>query len=338
MELIKSRAPLRISFIGGGTDVSPFPEKYGGMVVNTTITKHITATLKFRKDRKLRIKIIGEGEIVYSDIRDIKLDGKFDIVKSVIKHLYKEKWGLDIYVYKDITSTRAGLGGSAAMFVCCIGLFNEIADKKLDKYEIAELAYHIERVELKNIGGRQDQYASAFGGVNFIEFKGKDFVRVTPLNLSKETISNLEENLVLLNIGERTNSGKIIEEQIKNVKSKSDTLKAMLETKKLVVDVKEALLSGNLKKFGELLDVAWELKKRFSSHVSNPWIDHLYDELKKAGAVGGKISGAGGGGHMFVFCRSFTRDKVEAAAVKQGVKIEPFKLDHLGLVTWKTNF
>jgi len=336
-QLIKSRAPLRISFIGGGTDVSPFPERYGGAVINTTITKYITSTLKFRNDKKLKITIVGEGETIYPEIKNVKYDGRFDIVKAVIKHLYKENRGLDIYIYKDI-GPRSGLGGSATLFVSCIGLFNEILDRKLDKYEIAELAYKLERDELKNLGGRQDQYASAFGGINFIEFKGNNFVRVTPLNISKEVISSLEENIILLNVGERKSSGGIIEEEIKNIKTQRDTQKAMLETKKLVIEMKEILLSGNLKEFGILLDKAWQLKKKFGSQISNSRIDQLYKELKKAGALGGKISGAGGGGHMFVFCKSFKRDKVENAALKFGAKLVPFNLENSGLVTWRTNF
>jgi D-glycero-alpha-D-manno-heptose-7-phosphate kinase len=336
-ELIKSRTPLRISFVGGGTDVSPFPEKYGGMVVNATITKYVTSTLRFRNDKKLKIEIVGEGKIIYPDIKKIKYDGKFDLVKATIKHLYSGKRGLDIYIYKEV-APRSGLGGSATLFVNIIGLFNELLKKKLDKYKIAELAYKLEREELKNLGGRQDQYAAVFGGINFIEFKGKNFVRVTPLNIAKETIYSLEENLILLDIGKRKNSGQIIEEQIKNVETKKSTLEAMLKTKEMVGELKEALLSNDLKRFGILLDKAWQLKKKFSSKISRPDIDKLYEDLKKAGAIGGKISGAGGGGHMVVFCRPFKRDKVEKAALKWGAKLVSFKLENSGLVTWREHF
>jgi len=336
-KLIKSRAPLRISFAGGGTDVSPFPERYGGMVVNATINKYVSSILKFRRDKKLSIEIVNEGKIVYPDIKKIKYDGKFDVVKAVIKYLYRDKKGLDIFVYKDI-GARSGLGGSAALFVSLIGLFNELLKKRLDNYEIAELAFKLERDELRNLGGRQDQYATAFGGINFIEFKGKDFVRLSPLNLTKETLCGLEEGLILLNIGERKNSGRIIENQIKNIKSSKKTVKAMQETKKITYQVKETLLSGELKEFGLLLDRAWELKKKFSKEISRPDIDALYNRLKKAGAIGGKISGAGGGGHMFVFSKSFRRHEVEKAALKWGAKLVPFKFENSGLVTWRTNF
>ncbi|CUS89752.1 GHMP family kinase ATP-binding protein, partial [Candidatus Kryptonium thompsonii] len=216
--LIKSRAPMRISFAGGGTDVDPFPEEYGGVVVNASINKYVTSTLKFRRDQKIKIEIAGEGKIIYDSKDTLVYDGKFDAVKAVIKHMYKGERGLDIYIYKDV-EPRSGLGGSAALFLSVIGLFNEISAKKLDKYECAELAYQLERNELKNLGGRQDQIVCAFGGINFIEFKGKDFVRVTPLNLSKETICELEERLILINLGARRNSGTILEQQIKNVET-----------------------------------------------------------------------------------------------------------------------
>lgn len=337
IELIKSRAPMRISFAGGGTDVDPFPEKYGGVVVNASISKYVTSTLKFRKDKKLKVEIVGEGKAIYNNINTLTYDGKFDIVKAVIKFMYKGNNGLDIYIYKDV-GPRSGLGGSAALFLSVIGLFNELSPKKLDKYECAELAYKLEREELKNLGGRQDQIACAFGGINFIEFKGNDFVRVTPLNLNKETICGLEESLILLNLGERKNSGKILEQQIKNVKTKKDAIQAMLETKEITYKIKEALLSGNLEEFGELLNNGWELKKKFATGISNQDINKFYEGLKKVGVVGGKISGAGGGGHMFVFGKSFCRDKIEKEVLKFNHSLVPFKFENSGLTTWRSKY
>jgi len=336
-ELIRSRAPLRISFAGGGTDVSPFPEKYGGAVVNATINKFVSSALRFRKNKGLSIEIVPEGKITYPDIKKIKYDGKFDAIKAVVKHLYQGDKGLDIFVYKDI-GPRSGLGGSAALFVSVIALFNELLERKLDEYEIAESAFKLEREELKILGGKQDQYATVFGGINFIKFEGKDYVRVLPLNLSRKTLLSLEENLILLDLGERRDSGTIIEDQIKNLKIKKETLEAMKQTKKIVHQAKKALLSGNLEEFGKLLDKSWELKKKFSKRISNPQIDEFYSRFKKAGAIGGKISGAGGGGHMFLFCKPFKRHEVEKEISKLGVKLVPFKLENSGLITWRENF
>ncbi|WP_176693916.1 GHMP kinase [Candidatus Kryptonium thompsonii] len=325
---------MRISFAGGGTDVDPFPEEYGGVVVNASINKYVTSTLKFRRDQKIKIEIAGEGKIIYDSKDTLVYDGKFDAVKAVIKHMYKGERGLDIYIYKDV-EPRSGLGGSAALFLSVIGLFNEISAKKLDKYECAELAYQLERNELKNLGGRQDQIVCAFGGINFIEFKGKDFVRVTPLNLSKETICELEERLILINLGARRNSGTILEQQIKNVET-GKNIDALLETKKITYEIKDALLSGDLEKFGKLLDKAWELKKKFAEGISNPDIDRFYKRLKELGVIGGKISGAGGGGHMFVFCKSFCRHKIEREIEKFNYKVVPFSFENSGLVTWRS--
>lgn len=336
-QLIKSRAPLRISFAGGGTDVSPFLEKYGGAVVNATINKYVSSTLRLRNDKKISIEVVPEGKIIYPDIRKIQYDGKFDVVKAVIKNLYQENKGLDIFVYKDV-GPYSGLGGSAALFVSIIGLFNELLERKLDKYEIAELALRLERDEIKNLGGRQDQYATVFGGINFIKFGGKDSVTVSPLNLPQEILGSLEENLILIDLGARENSGKIIEDQIKNIKTKKETLEAMKQTKKIAHRVKRALLCGNLEELGKLLDKGWELKKKFSKKISNSKIDKIYNRFKKAGVIGGKISGAGGGGHMFLFCKPFERYKVEKEILKSGIKLVPFKLENSGLITWRENF
>ena len=318
-QLIKSRAPLRISFIGGGTDVSPFPETYGGIVINATISKYVHATLRFDKE-------------------SVKHN---DIVRAVMKELHFDidDDGFSVDIKSDVASC-SGLGGSSAVFVAVIGLFNELLEPStsMDNYQIAELAYKLERDELKNIGGRQDQYATAFGGTNMIEFWGDNHVRLTPLKLKQETILELEDRLVLLDLGARKASGNIIKDQIKNIKKKGIELAAMLSTKAMVKAMEYMLLEGKIIEFGEMLDEAWRFKKSFSNMITNPEIDKLYDDLKKVGVIGGKISGAGGGGHMFVLCKAFTKDKVEEVAKEWGAEIVPFKFEDSGLVVWRSNF
>ncbi len=334
--IIKSRAPVRISFAGGGTDVSPFPEKYGGAVINASISRYVTSALEFRTDKKLVISVAGEKEFICPNIQKLVYDGHQDLIKAVIKHLYHSHQGLNIYIKNDVPP-QSGLGGSSTLFISIIGLFNALLTNKLDKYQIAELAYKLEREELKIPGGRQDQYAAVFGGINFIEFKGQDFVRVTPLDLPKEIIAELEESLILLHLGPRKESStNIIISQTKNVQKGGRSLEPMMRTKKMALKIKEAFLSNNLKKVGKILDESWKLKKKFAAGITNPQIEDLYARLKKKGALGGKLTGAGGGGHMLIYCEFQKRNDVEKEALKWGAQIVPFRLESHGMTTWES--
>lgn len=335
--IIRSRAPVRISFAGGGTDVSPFTETHEGAVVAVSINQYSHASMQFRRNGKVRL--IEEKDRVREELPAngmLPYGTRLDLIKSVINHYHDHLGnGFEFGVHTDVPP-RSGLGGSASLAVAAIGVFNTLhAEKGIDKYEIAELAYKLEREELKNAGGRQDQYASVFGGINFIEFKGNNFVRVHPLNLKPDTLLELETNLLLLYLGSRMDSGHIIEEQTRNVKTNTQTMEAMIATKKLAYDVKYSLLRGNLKLFGELLDEGWRLKKQFAKSISNPRIDGIYVALKKAGALGAKITGAGGGGHMIVYCAPGRKHQVIRKAEKLGARVVPFSFDFEGLVTWK---
>jgi len=333
--LIKSKAPLRISFGGGGTDIPPFPERYGGVVLSATIDKYIKTVLKFRKDKKLAIKINGSRKIIYPDINKIKYDGKIDQVLAVINHLYKKSQGIDIEIKEDINS--CGLGGSSSLFVSLIGAFNELLKNKLNKYQIAKLAFDIERKELTYLGGKQDQYAAAFGGINWIEFKKSGEVRVIPLKLPKKTIRNLEKSLILFKIGKRKSSEELMKEQIKNTKTKKETIKALCETKKIAFGMKKVLFDSNLEEFGRLLDKAWQLKKKFSSLISNKRIDFVYEKLKGKGALGGKICGAGGGGFMLILCEPNKKNELVKEIRKLKLKPISFKFEFSGLLVKKLN-
>jgi len=328
---------VRVSFAGGGTDVSPYCEAYGGCVVNVTINKYAWGTLEMRKDSKIIIHSADFNQILkFSKVEDMSYDGKLDLIKSVIKHMNGEGRGIDIFLRSDIPP-KTGLGSSATAFLAVIGLFNHLkADKKLTDYEMAELAFKLEREELENKGGRQDQYSSVFGGLNFIEFKGRDFVRVNPLKISPSSRLELEKNMVLAYVGKRDASGDILSDQIGSVKvGKSDVVNALNESKELAVEVKQALIRGDLEDFGLLLDCAWKAKKRFSPLISNKRIDKIYYIAKKHGALGGKVSGAGGGGHMFFYCKPNTEHVVSEKLSAAGASIVPFSFDEKGLVTWE---
>ncbi|MBI4975660.1 GHMP kinase [Candidatus Peregrinibacteria bacterium] len=344
--IIRSRSPVRISFAGGGTDVSPYTEKHGGAVVNAAINQYAYTTFIDRKDGKIILDSLDLNKRVeYKTINKIKLDGNLDLTKAVIlffkrkfPHFFKKLTkGFEIHTSCEIPP-RSGLGSSAAMFASIIGIFNRMAKEyRIDSYEIAELAYSLEREKLKNAGGRQDQYASVFGGINFIEFKGHDFVRVNPLKIKEDYLLELESNLILINLGARSNSGDIINDQIKNLKNNKSSINATHKTKQLANQVKYSLIQGDFIKFGKLLDKGWQEKKKFSSKISNPELDNIYRDLKTAGAIGGKILGAGGGGHMLLYCKPGKKLHVLQKTIKLGLNHVPFTFDHKGLTTWTIN-
>lgn len=341
--IIRSRAPVRISFAGGGTDVSPYTEKHGGAVINAAINRYAYTTLIARDDSKIVLDSLDMStRIEYKNVNEVKLDGNLDLPKSVILHFkenfpnFFDNWtrGFELHTNSEVPP-RSGLGSSASMFASVIGVFNSLAKEyHMNNYEIAELAYYLERKKLKNLGGRQDQYAAVFGGINFIEFKGGDFVRVNPLRLKHDYLCELESTLVLFNASERGASGSVIESQTKNILTNKKSLEAMHTNRKLAKEIKYSLLRGDFDKFGELLHLGWESKKKISKKISTPFIDKAYEELKKVGALGGKITGAGGGGHVLFHCKPGHKLHVLKKGLELGLKEVPFTFDHQGLTTW----
>ncbi|MEM4270859.1 MAG: GHMP kinase [Candidatus Pacearchaeota archaeon] len=228
------------------------------------------------------------------------LDGNFDLAKSVIMEM-NPKTGLELFFRNDILP-RSGLGSSAAAFVSIISAFNVAFGKKLTKHEIAQLAYDIERNKLKIKGGKQDQFASAYGGLNFMKFKNNS-VKVSKVNISKGTLLELEKCLLLVFIGKRKKDGHdIIADQTNSLVSGNKQVSNALDsTKQIAIEMYKSLKSGNIEEFGKLLNKAWIEKKKYSPYISNKYIDKIYSAAIDAGAIGGKITGAGGGGHM-IFC------------------------------------
>ncbi|MBD3262134.1 MAG: GHMP kinase, partial [Candidatus Altiarchaeales archaeon] len=302
--IYRSRAPVRISFAGGGTDVSPYLEEHGGFVVSTTITSYAWSSVEFSLEAG---HVLGD---TYNRVREYALDeklvydGKLDVLKAVLNH-FKPDLGVRMYMRNDVPH-RSGLGSSAAAFVSLIGLFNKVDFRpQLTEYEVAELAFRLERDELRNLGGRQDQYASVFGGLNYIEFKPTGQVIVNPIKMLRATELEFEKHLILAYIMDREVSGDIIGDQTQNYeKGNKKTRTGLDETKQIAQQMNQALRCGDLTRFGELLHQSWEAKKKFSKMITNKKIDSIYEKARKAGALGGKISGAGGGGHMVFFCDS----------------------------------
>ena len=342
MAIIRSRAPVRISFAGGGTDVSPYPEEVGGCVVNVAIDRYAYGTL-ILKDKGINIQSSDmKGFLYFNNSDEMEYNGTLDLVKAVIKNT-GYTGGLEVFLRSDIPP-RSGLGSSATTFVSLIGLFNHAGlfnrqkqGRRLTSYDIAELAFHLEREELMNIGGRQDQYSAVFGGLNFMEFCGGDHVKVSPLRIKKDYLLELEKHIVLAYVGARGDSGDIIRDHIRGYQEKnSRILDGLHGTKELANGVRHALLKGDLTQFGELIHLSWEEKKKFSYYMTNEKIDGIYEAARNAGALGGKLSGAGGGGgHMFFYCKPNTEINVRERVENAGAKVIDFHFDMNGLQTWE---
>ncbi|MBP2676519.1 MAG: dehydrogenase [Deltaproteobacteria bacterium] len=333
--IIRAKAPLRLSFAGGGTDVSPYSDTKGGAVLNATINKHAFATLVTRKDGVMNIRSLDYG--IAADFRvDQKLlfNGEMDLAKGVIRKLHNRKDGFDLYTHSD-APPGSGLGSSSTMVVALIGAFREWRMIPLGDYDTARLAYEIERKDIGIQGGKQDQFAAAFGGFNFMEFEGEQVV-INPLRVKPEVVNELQYNMLLCYTGGTRLSANIIDSQVRNfVSGKKGTAQAMDRLKQAAVDMKRALLTGKLDDFGKLLDYGWQQKKRMSDRISTPTIDEMYEEARKAGAIGGKITGAGGGGFLMVYCRFDKKHKVAERLEKLGGEIVDFQFEEKGLQTWR---
>lgn len=335
--LIRSKAPLRISFCGGGTDVSPYLEERGGVVLSATIDKYAYATLCPRDDLSITVRSLDYNFVAKYNLDEVlPYDGNLDLVKAVINHLNKgnNTKGLDFFLHSD-APPGSGLGSSSAIVVSLIGLFKHWLHLPLTNYEIAELAYKIERIDMGIKGGKQDQYAATFGGFNFIEFY-KEVTIVNPLRIPADVLNELHYNLLLCYTGKTRLSAGIIDTQVRNyVQRKEEAVRAMDELKAITIEMKNALLRGQLTEFGALLHDAWENKKKMAQQISNPFIDELYETARKNGALGGKVSGAGGGGYMFFYCPFDRKHLVAEALEKMGAQVVDFNFDFCGLQTWE---
>lgn len=334
---IRAKAPLRISFAGGGTDVPPYPQTHGGCVLNATIDCYAWGSLGPRQDRRIGIESADLNLQVEFGVDDeLRMDGTLDLAKAAIKRLGAlNSHGFDIFLHSD-APPGSGLGSSSALVVALVGLVREFRGMQLGNYEVAETAYLIERKDLQINGGLQDQYAASFGGFNFMEFD-KDDVIVNPLRVHRGTINELEHNLLLCYTGKTRRSDHIIDDQTARFLSEQqDTVDALQSQKELAVAMKNALLTNQLSHFGDLLDCAWQWKKRMSDRISNQQIDELYEEARKNGALGGKITGAGGGGYMMFYCEFEKRHRVAERLRTMGAVPTEFAFEKEGLQTWRT--
>jgi len=327
---------LRISFGGGGTDVPPYPEEKGGAVLSTTIDKYAYCTLVARQDDSVSVKSLDyDIEAKYNLNGGLQHDGKLDLVKAAIK-MMGLKSGFDLFLHSD-APPGSGLGTSSALVVALVGVFKQWLRLPLTDYEVAELAYDIERTEAGIKGGKQDQYAATFGGFNFMEFLGNSTI-VNPLRVKAETLNELEYRLMLCYTGTTRLSAGIIDDQIKGYVERNEAVMSALdETKQLAFAMKNALLLGHVNEFGSLLHEAWCCKKRFSTKMTDPGIDELYETARASGAIGGKLLGAGGGGYLLLLCQFDKWHIVAEKLERAGGKIVSFAFDLHGMQSWEVN-
>jgi D-glycero-alpha-D-manno-heptose-7-phosphate kinase len=335
MEILRAKAPLRISFAGGGTDVSPYPEERGGAVLNATIDKFAYATLRAQTGGgTARVRSLDfDLDATFRTPQELVYNGELDLVKAVLKHFHRTDHEVEVFLHSD-APPRTGLGSSSTLTVALVALFGRYLKQPMTTYELAELAYQIERVELGDPGGRQDQYAAAFGGFNFMEFT-KDATVVNPLRIDPEVRNELAYRLMLCFTGATRYSGTLIETQTQAYRDRNvDTVEGLDEAKRLASDMKKALLTGDLDAMGGLLHRGWEAKKRFTAGVTNPEIDALYEHARAAGALGGKLTGAGGGGYLLLFCDFQRRQEVAKAVTNSGGRPVDFAFAPEGVESW----
>lgn len=329
----RARAPARISFGGGGSDLTHYFLDQGGMVISCTITKFAYAALRRRQNGSIRIyshdlKIAVEAE----NLTALPYDGKLDLIKSVAK-LINPDYGFELEVGTDFP-VGSGLGGSAALAVAIIGCFNEFRTDPWTRHQIAEMAFQCERLLLDIPGGWQDQYAAAFGGFNYMEFTAEENL-IIPLRLEPKLLRELEAGMILCYTRRNHNSGNIHSDQKKKMATSVSAQAAVERQKSMTLEMKRLLLRGDVFAYGRKLHEAWISKREMSDLITNSELDRIYDHAITNGALGGKLLGAGGGGYFMFFAPPFERYRVCTALNELGYETERVTFDEGGLLSWK---
>jgi len=331
--ILRSRAPVRIDFAGGWTDVKPFSSEVGGAVVNAAINRYTYATLLPRDDA--HIQIVSADFDIFLDVRsfrDLEYDGNLDLIKAAIRRM-GITMGMDLFVRCD-APPGSGTGSSASISVALIGLLNQLQDSKLCAHEIANLAHLLEIEELHIAGGKQDQFAAAIGGINYMEFMDSA-VNVSQLRLPDAVVNELEKHLVMCYTGKSRLSGDLISTVMSAYRSGVvGTTRALYRLREIAGEMKSALLRGDLQSFGELLSENWECQKALDSSITNEYVESLFKRVTTDDAIGGKALGAGGGGCLLFYCRSDREHVVRRKLEEAGAQIIDFNFDTKGLQTW----
>jgi D-glycero-alpha-D-manno-heptose-7-phosphate kinase len=340
--LVRARAPLRLGLAGGGTDLSPYCEQFGGAVLNATIDLYAYATLEplagshttfIARDTKVE-------ETIDADPSALKIEGPAVLHRAVYRRIVNEFRAGTPLPCRLTTFCEAppgsGLGSSSTLVVAMVKAFVELLGLPLGEYDIAHLAFEIERVDAGLSGGRQDQYAATFGGFNFIEFSDNNRVVVNPLRVKNWILSELEASIILFHTGVSRSSAAIIAEQTKNLVSNSDRpMQAMHQLKADAFTMKEAILKGDFRTLAAVLNRSWKAKKETAAAISNDRIDHLFEAAMSAGAVAGKVSGAGGGGYITFMADPLSRMDVMRRLAEEDGEVITCSFTKRGSEGWR---
>jgi len=333
--IIRARAPVRISFSGGGTDMSYYFNETPSAVLSSTINKYCTASIIVRDDKEIHITS-KDQDLTYSAKRfeEIRFGDDLDLIKAAVK-IMQPNFGFELETFAEY-EPGTGLGGSSSLVVSILGALNYFRnEQQLDIYQLSDLAYQTERIDMKILGGWQDQYAVTFGGFSWIEFRQNEVV-VSPLNLLKDTQMELEYNLMLFRLGGKRSSSNIQKNQIKLLKSNKNKQKVFVKMVKLATKMKETLLKGEIKLFADLLHESWLLKREMHDSVTNAFVDDCYNTARKLGSLGGKLLGAGGSGYLLIYSSPFYQKNITEALYQKGAIRENFRFSPSGLEVWST--
>lgn len=338
--IIRSKAPLRLGLAGGGSDVSPYSDLYGGLVLNATINLYAYTTIEETKTETIEICGYDSNCFKSYSLSDmLEIDCEASLIKGVYNRVVKDfgnvPSGFRITTYNDAPA-GSGLGTSSTMVVGILKAFVEWMSLPLGDYEISRMAYEIERKDLCLSGGKQDQYAAAFGGFNYMEFLPNDMVIVNPLKVKQWIVDELESNMLLYFTGKSRSSAAIIDQQKRNTeKGNEQAIKAMHRIKQSAKDMKLALLKGDMREFARILGQGWEDKKKMADAITNPVIQEVFDTAIAAGALTGKVSGAGGGGFVMLMVEPTRKKEVINALKKLNGFVMPFQFTDGGAHGWK---
>jgi D-glycero-alpha-D-manno-heptose-7-phosphate kinase len=336
MKIIRSRVPVRVSYSGGGTDISSFINSHSSAVLSSTINKYCTASVIVRNDDEVHI-ISKDLDLKYDakNINELEYGDELDLIKAAVK-IMGPRFGFNLETFAEF-EPGTGLGGSSAVVVSVLGALNYFRnEQQLDIYQLSDLAYQVERIDMNLRGGWQDQYATTFGGFSWIEFRQNE-VLVSPLLLQRNTILELEYNLMLFRLGENRSSSKIQNDHINDFENNRDSENSFEKMIAMAVKMKESLLKGNVKNFADLLHESWVLKRKMNPAVTNKNIEDCYQTARKLGSLGGKLLGAGGSGYLLIYASPRYQKQIKDALADKGVIQEIFKFSQNGLEVWSTN-
>ena len=327
--MLIARAPMRISFGGGGTDLEAYYAKYGGLVISSAINKYFYAVITTDESDDLQVISADYRSLFrHSPYNDLFWDGDLALPKAILHH-FGIRRGINLFVASEVPP-GTGLGSSSAAAVTMVRAISTLVEQPLTKQQVAELASYIEIGKMGMPIGKQDQYASAFGGLNKITFSNEG-VTVEPLHIDLDVRKTLERRLMLFFTGSSRESTSILKHQRKSTQDRDEVvLQALHNIKRVAVDVQSCLERGDLDEFARLLDYAWQEKRRLAPGLSTGFIDELYTLALEKGASAGKITGAGGGGFLMLYCHEEAQDIVTTALEERGLKRMNFHFDQQG--------